>query len=757
MRRALLLVAAAACTRGATPTTPSPTGTTNTMWPSIDEAFLTASAETNRFTLGLPTLAGITRDGAVLFRRTGPRSRAADLFELGAGGRERRLASAADLLDGGREQLSDAEKARRERTRTQTTGIVRVHASRDGRWVLVPVGERLFVLDRQAADPATSAREVNVGPGFPFDPQLAPTGDRLAFVRDGAVWLSAVSAAAGATAAAAAPRRLTPAGTDTIEYGVAEFAAQEELDRTTGMWWSPTGDRLLIQRSDHGKVDTLHVSDPRHPDQAPVPFRYPRAGRANSDVTFWLYAVGTGASSAAAGALAPLEVRWDHARYPYVAAVDWPDAGPLTLTVLDRDQGELALLAVDPATGATRALVEERDAAWVNVGGGPWWLADGSGFLWTTEAPGAWVLQHRAADGRVVRQLTEPSFGLRDVAGVDDERGVVWVTAGTDPTRDDVYTVALASGATTPVPDDGVQHLVAHDHGRTVVYAVPAQGLAHVRVIDRAGTSTPLTSHAEAPPYWPTTQLETVRADGHDFHVAVTRPRAFDPGKRYPVLHFVYGGPHAQQVMAPSRGYFGDQLYADAGFIVVRGDGRGTPSRDRAWERALLGDLATVPVADSVTILRAVAAKHPEIDLARAGVYGWSFGGYLSALLTIQHPELYKAGIAGAPVTDWELYDTAYTERYMKQPADNREGYQRGNVMTYASQLRRPLLLLHGITDDNVHFAHTLALIEALYLEGKRAELVTLSSTHMVPDPKMKLALERVQLEFFRQHLGPPP
>jgi dipeptidyl-peptidase 4 len=199
-----------------------------------------------------------------------------------------------------------------------------------------------------------------------------------------------------------------------------------------------------------------------------------------------------------------------------------------------------------------------------------------------------------------------------------------------------------------------------------------------------------------------------------------------------------------------------DQWYADAGFIVVRADGRGTPNRGRAWERSILKDLITIPLADQVAALEAIGARHPELDMSRVGVFGWSFGGYFTLHAILQRPDIFKAAVAGAPVTDWAFYDTAYTERYMKTPQQNPDGYKSTSALTYAAKLQRPLLIIHGITDDNVHFGNTLALIEALYVAGKRAEVITLSATHMVPDPKLNLAREQVQIDFFRQHLGPP-
>jgi dipeptidyl-peptidase-4 len=235
------------------------------------------------------------------------------------------------------------------------------------------------------------------------------------------------------------------------------------------------------------------------------------------------------------------------------------------------------------------------------------------------------------------------------------------------------------------------------------------------------------------------------------------RPHGFDPHKRYPVLLHVYGGPTARMVHATARAYLMDQFYADTGFVVVLIDGRGTPNQGRAWSRAVLRDLISVPLGDQVDVLHALGARHPELDLGRVGIFGWSFGGYLSAMAVLLRPDVFRCAIAGAPVTDWSYYDTAYTERYMKQPSENPDGYKKTSAMTYAADLARPLLVIHGLTDDNVHLANSLALVQAIVAGGHRADFVPLSSTHMVPDPKIRFAREKLQIDFFREHLGPPP
>jgi dipeptidyl-peptidase-4 len=399
-----------------------------------------------------------------------------------------------------------------------------------------------------------------------------------------------------------------------------------------------------------------------------------------------------------------------------------------------------------------KTLLSEHDDAWINVAvGAPRWLPDGSGFLWMTEKHGDWTLELHA--GGQVKQITNLEFGLRHLVAV--EPGAAIVQASTDATLQDIYRVPL--DGSPPVRLSGGDGLAGAKakHGVVVIDTSLAKGGKAFYAIGPSGKHA-LPSVAEQPKLEPSTVLETVDLGGRTHHVSITRPRAFDKTKRYPVLLKVYGGPHAVMVNNARDSYVMDQWYADAGFIVIRSDNRGTPNRGRAWERALLKDLVTVPMDDQVAALQALGKRYVELDLERVGIVGWSFGGYMAAMAVLLRPDIFKAAVAGAPVTDWALYDTAYTERYMKTPQANPEGYKATSALTHAAKLDRPLLVIHGITDDNVHFAHTLAFVEALYVAGKRAEVITLSATHMVPDPKLNLAREQVQIAFFRQHLGAP-
>jgi dipeptidyl-peptidase-4 len=719
-RRLLILAAALTACRTAQPMS----------WPQINRELLADAGATFNFRLGLPAALAITRDGAVLFRRTPPRDFAADLYELDPKtGAVKTLATASDLLGTGTEHLSDAEKARRERSRTATRGVVDVDVSDDGHTVMVPLGGKLYLIDR-----ATGSRRVVDPQGPMYDPHLSPDGRTIAFVRDGDLWLVVDGA----------PRRLTkhPEG---LEYGVAEFVAQEELGRRRGFWWSPDSQQICFQRTDSRSVETVFVSDPRHPERPSVPFKYPRPGKPNAKVDLGIVAAGGGE---------PRWVQWDLARYGYLVEVVWPKRGALTALVVNREQTDLALLAVDPAAGSTKALLTEHDDAWLNTSSGvPKWLEDGSGFLWMTEARGAWTLELHAPDGSLVRPLTAPELGLRRLVGVGKEGAVVEASA--EAPAQAVWRVPLAGGAPQALtPLEGVA--TAESEYDVVVVQAQLHAGGHQSYALAGGARHELPSAAERPKLTPTTKIETVELEGRKHFVAITRPRDFDPSRGYPVILKVYGGPHATMVLDALDAYVMDQVYADAGFVVVRSDGRGTPNRGRDWERATLRDLISIPMADQIGALQAMGARHRDLDLSRVGIAGWSFGGYFSLMAALLHPEVFKAAIAGAPVTDWTFYDTAYTERYMKTPQENPEGYRLTSALTHAAKLDRPLLVIHGITDDNVHLENTLALLESLYLAGKRAEVITLSATHMVPDPKLNVAREQVQIDFFRQHLGPP-
>jgi dipeptidyl-peptidase-4 len=706
-------------------------------WPATDDTVLEQVAATYNFGLGKPAGLWVAPDGgAVLFRRSGPRSFESDLYSFDvATGKTVELVSAEKLLGGAAENLSAEEKARRERMRLATRGITSFSASKDGASLIVPLSGRLFLVER-----ATGASRELPLPGSAIDPQISPDGKKVALSIEGDLY--AVDTTSGAV------RRLTKRTSDAVEHGLAEFVAQEEMDRHHGAWWSPDSRFIAFQKTDMSGVDVLHVADATHPDQPPTPFHYPRPGRPNAEVSLGIAPVSGGETVWAS---------WDRAAYPYLASVVWPKNGPLTVLVQNRAQTEEKLLAVD-ASGSTRELLVERDAAWLNLDQSvPRWLPDGSGFLWSSERSGAWELELRGPDGAPVRTLVPGALGYRKLAGIDPDGRALTVVASDDPRQAHIYRVPIAGGAPERITTgESVNEIALSDDSRAHVLSTlgpDGQFSQRVRRADGSEAGV-LESMVEKPAVRPEPELVTVSVGGREHRAAVVRPRKFEKGRRYPVLVSVYGGPHVNVIHLDPNAYLLDQWYADAGFVVVRADGRGTPGRGREWERAVKGDLVKLALSDQVDVLKALAAERPELDLGRVVITGWSFGGYMSAMAVLLRPDVFRAGAAGAPVTDWRDYDTHYTERYMGLLPEAEAAYEATSALTYADKLERPLLLIHGTTDDNVYFTHTLKLSQALFRAGKPFEMLPLAGfTHMVPDPAVKKALYQRILAFLRASL----
>ncbi|HLY07659.1 MAG TPA: DPP IV N-terminal domain-containing protein [Rhizomicrobium sp.] len=696
-------------------------------------------AATRGYTLGTPQDATPTPDGkSVLYLRSGPRDTVQRLYTYDlAGGGEHELIAPDALLGGRREQLSAEEKARRERARISVKGFTAFALSRDGGEVLLSLGGRLFVLSRRDG-------KVSPLPGEGWiAPQLSPDGTRVGALRDDDLHVIDI--------ARKTDTQLTHGAGETLQHGEAEFVAQEEMDRRDGFWWSPDSRFIAYEESDLTPVEAQYVADPLVPQQKPVEFRYPRAGTPNAIVRL-------GVIPAAGGKT--VRLNWDNGAYPYLARVEWMKGGPLALLVQNRGQTEEKYFTTDPKSGALHLLWTERDAAWIDLAPPmpkevPYWLPDGSGFLWMTERHGQKELERHAADGRLLNAVTPAGFRFDALLDVDVHDGTAVVQGGTDRLSRQVWRVALTGGAAIPVSaarglnagQFGGQHAVfAHE------YNLP-DGSHGVDILSRDGrTIATLPSMAETPPFMPAPDFFTVGKLGFD--AVVLRPGHFDADRRYPVILSVYGGPAAKMVWASPRNYFTQQCMADHGYIVAISDNRGTPGRDSAWFRAVKGDAIDIPLEDQVDALQALGARVPQMDMARVGVFGWSFGGYFSAMATMRRPDVFAAGIAGAPVVDWQDYDTYYTERYMGLPQTNPDGYRKSNVLTYVDQLQRPLLIIHGVTDDNVHFENTMKLTLALLRAGKPYDLLVLPGTHMLADDLLRARETERQMDFLAGHLG---
>lgn len=708
------------------------------------DAFLEDYALTRRFSLGRPRSISLVPDGsAALFLRSPADSPVQDLYSFDTStGEERLLLTADQILQGAEENLSIEERARRERMRLSAKGIASYRLSRDGGRVLVALSGRLFVIQRITGE----VTELHSEKGYPLDPQFSPDGKHVSCVRDSE--LCVINIETGRE------QQLTTGAEGAITNARAEFVAQEEMGRRTGYWWSPDSRFLAYQRNDTTGLETMHIMDATHPQRPPQRWPYPRPGKKNAEVRLGVVPIDGGDT---------VWVEWDHDRYPYLATVRWAENAPLTILIQNRRQTEEVLLAVDADTGYTTTLLVEKDDAWINLDQSmPHWFPDGKSFLWTTERNGAWQLEMRDARGKLIAPLTTTDFGFGKFVHLDDTARVVYVTGSDDPTQSHLFRISLDGVPIEPVQltrQTGLhQARFAKEHEVYLHTGSMLDGNRFKVLRRKDGTAIGrLEDIGPKPPFQANLELTTVGTDPL-FHAALIRPRNFNPSLRYPVIVYVYGGPHGKMVQASLGRYLLQQWIADHGFIVAVIDGRGTPSRGRDWERIIKGNLIDVPLDDQVSALRALGKKYPELDLDRVGIYGWSFGGYFSAMAAARRPDVFHAAVAGAPVNDWHDYDTHYTERYMDLPENNPQGYEKSSVMTYADDLTVPLLIIHGTADDNVYFMHSLKMSDAFFRAGKHHEFLILSDfTHMVRDPLVTVRLYKRIMSFFEKHLIDDP
>ncbi|MFG3283125.1 prolyl oligopeptidase family serine peptidase [Streptomyces sp. NPDC048111] len=699
------------------------------------------SARTQRFTLGAPRAFTVSPDGErVVFLRSPSgteRSNRLWVLDLVRGGAERIAADPAALLDGTEERLSAQERARRERSREGSAGIVGYATDAAVELAAFALSGRLFTAGLRAG----TARELPV-PGPVLDPRPSPDGRWVAYVTRGA--LRVVGAEGQDDRALAEPESAE------VTYGLAEFIAAEEMSRSRGHWWSPGSDRVLVARADETPVRRWWIADPANPGQEPARVAYPAAGTPNAEVRLFLYALdGT-----------RVEVVWDRARHPYLARVHWsPDGSPLLL-VQSRDQRTQSHLVVDPATGTTRTVHVDEDADWLELlPGVPAWAPDGR-LVRIADEGGARVL----AVGD--RTLTGPQLHVRAVLDIGAGDVLVSASAGTAaPSGGDsasgtgeIHVYRVNELGTERVSDGAGVHSAVRSGDVTVLSSArPDRPGTDVRVLRDGRELAKIASYAATPGL--PVRLRLTEGGAQRIPCAVLLPSHYrESDGPLPVLMDPYGGPHGQRVVAAHNAHLTSQWFADQGFAVVVADGRGTPGRSPRWEKAIREDF-TLALDDQIEALHGLAGAHP-LDLGRVAMRGWSFGGYLSALAVLRRPDVFHAGIAGAPVTDWELYDTHYTERYLGDPAQSPHVYAANSLvqqgqLTRSAEPARPLMVIHGMADDNVVVAHSLRLSSALLAAGHPHEVLPLTGvTHMTPQEQVAENLLLLQVDFLRRSLG---
>ena len=690
---------------------------------------LTLEAITGSAPLSGPTLTKpqVAPDGSrVTFLRGKDSDRnRLDLWEYDIASGQTRLLVDSSVVLPGEEVLSDEEKARRERQRIAAlSGIVDYQWSPDGKALLFPLGGELYFYDL-AKTGKDAVRKLTHGGGFATDPKISPRGGFVSFIRDRNLWVIAL--------ADGKEVQLTRDGSDTIGNGVAEFVADEEMDRHTGYWWAPDDSAIAFARIDESPVPVVKRYEV-YPDRTDVvEQRYPAAGDHNV-----LVQLGVIAPKAAAK---PTWIDLGAEKDIYLARVDWRDPQRLTFQRQSRDQKTLDLIETTLATGKQRTLATETSTTWVPLHNDLRFLKDGR-FLWSSERHGFEHLYLASEDGAALSQLTYGDWVVDSLLAVDEANGLAYVSGTRDgATETHVYAVPLTGGEPRKLTQAAGMHAASFARNASVfvdswssdttlpqieLFKADGTKLATLLKNDAADAGHPYAKYLAA--HQPTAFGTLTAADGKTpLHYSLIKPANFDPKKKYPVVVFVYGGPAAQTVTRawPGRSdAFFNQYLAQQGYVVFSLDNRGTPRRGAAFGGALYGKQGTVEVDDQLRGVEWLTSQS-FVDPARIGVHGWSNGGYMTLMLLAKHSEAYACGVAGAPVTDWALYDTHYTERYMDLPKANEAGYREASVFTHLAGLRSKLLLIHGMADDNVLFTNSTQLMSDLQKRGTPFELMT--------------------------------
>lgn len=621
--------------------------------------------------------------------------------------------------------LSAEEEQRRERQRTSSlSGIVEYQFSPDSRYLLVPLGGDLYVYDLRAP-PEKAVHRLTRTASYETDARFSPLGHYVSFIRDQNLIVYEL--------ATGKERPVTHDGGGLISFGTAEFVAQEEMGRTTGYWWAPNEKRIAFTRVDESPVPEVERFEIYADRTQIVKQRYPAAGSPNATVQ--LFVADLSADWTA------VQVELGSSADFYLPRVNWfPDSLALAVQQQSRDQKTLTLLRADPATGATAPLLTEHSDYWVELNDNLTFLGKSHQFIWASQRSGYQHLYLYDWSGQLIRPLTQGDWqvtgdndthGLR---GVDETRGFVYFMANAEsPLERHLYSVSLtdASAPMQRITIDSGWHAIAMSGDARMfldIFSTPDQppsltlrsvtGAALAELVPNKITR----DHPYAP-YFPNhvpTEFGTLTAkDGQTLYYQITKPRDMEPGRQYPVIVDVYGGPGNQRVRKAWGGYprgnegFFRQYLAQNGYIVFTLDNRGSGSRGVKFETALYQHLGSVEVEDQVAGVNFLKTL-PYVDPARIGVFGWSYGGYMALMCMMQAPEVFAAGVSGAPVTDWRLYDTHYTERFMGTPQSNPFGYTKSSVMYYAEDLKAPLLIMHGMADDNVLFSHSTTLFKKL-------------------------------------------
>ena len=673
------------------------------------------------------------------------------LYQFDPGTVERRLRLAAPGEGASEDNLSQEEKLRRERQRQRELGVTSYRWASQGERLLLPFPDGLYLQDGEGAP---LHKLVGSACGAVIDPQFSPDGKWVAYVQENELHVVPVKGGE--------PRQITSGAREQgWTHGLAEYIAQEEMDRSHGFWWSPDGQHLAFEAVDETHIPIyriLHQGKESTGEGAQEDHSYPFAGQANARVRLGVVGREGG------------EVVWmdlGEEEDIYLARVNWFADGSLAVQIENRPQTRLDLVRFDIRSGTADQVLSERNETWINLHDQFKALNKGTykgGFLWASERTGFKHLYLYDSAGNPIRALTAGDWMVDDLSGVDEEGGVVYFTATKDsPLERHLYAVPLEGGEIRRISQEPGTHTVVLDHkfirfidSRESINHQPSIHLCSLRdgsliqtIFDQ------IDARLESLNLIPPEIVRLTSRDGEKLFGAVYKPPAeYGPGP-HPILVSVYGGPHAQMVKdswgmtAAMRA----QHLRRLGFLVFVLDNRGSARRGLAFEGRIknkLGDLEVQDQVDGVRWLVQQGLADPE----RVGIYGWSYGGYMALMCLARAPETFKAAVAGAPVSAWDGYDTHYTERYMSTPQDNPEGYRHSSVMAHIQKMTGHLMLVHGLIDENVHFRHTARLINALIEARKTYDLLLFpDERHMPRKLADRVFMEEQIRDFFIKNL----
>lgn len=663
---------------------------------------------------------------------------------------ERRVLVNAETL----KSVMPAQKAKAR----QATGLGRVTVenyfwSPDGHSLLFTGGGNLVRLDL-----GTMASLVLVsGEEEAEDPKFSPDGKWVSFVRNSNLWVVNVSSGE--------IRPLTTGGSEEILKGKLDWLYPEELDTLTAYWWSPDSSKIAYFEMDERKVTHYPILDMSSPLGATEYTRFPQAGEPNPIVHVGVVPIRGG------------ETKWMDTGADtdlYLPRVNWlRDSRRIAIQRLNRAQNRLDLLFCDASTGASRTILTETDKYWINLSDDLYFFSDGRRFLWSSERTGFRHFYIYDLSGKELQQVTSGAWQVSGVSGfgpgteshpaVDETHGDVYFLSNKDDARESqLYRVSLRDKSLTRITREPGTHVasIAPDSSAFLdtydtAITPPRQDLyrmdgSRIAVLN-ANPAPELAEYHFSP-----VEFLTVPADdGTTLYASMIKPPGFDPSRRVPVLIFTYGGPHDQVVRNHwSRDLLWHELMAQKGYLIFSLDNRGSYNRGHAFETPLYHEFGKIQLADQLAGVKFLKSL-PYVDASRIGMWGWSYGGTMTLYALCGAPEVFKAGVAVAPVSDWRLYDTAYTERYMGRPQDNPEGYKNSSPANQAANLRGRLLLAQGTGDDNVHFANSSELINELILAGRYPEKLMIfpGRGHPIGDRPARIQLFEGITEFLLHNL----